>query len=58
MINIYSLLLPFIEKWGKELLNKNLSSEIELNKIDDVEMGDSDSDINLDFDADDIEIDD
>ena len=56
MINIYSLLLPFIEKWGKELLNKKLSSEIELNKIDDIETGDSD--IDLDFDADDIEIDD
>ena len=54
MINIYSLLFPFIEKWGKEALSKELSNDIELDNDDDIETKDDD----LSFDFDDIEIDD
>ena len=61
MINVYSLMFPFIERWASDILNKELSNDIELDKDSNIDIKSKDSeDSNLDLDLDlgDIEIDD
>ena len=59
MINVYSLMFPFIKKWANEILNKELSNDIELDKDSNIDIKSEDSeDSNLDLDLGDIEIDD
>jgi hypothetical protein len=56
MINVYSLMFPFIEKWGSEMIDKDISSNIELD-TDQIEINEPKSDLD-DIDLGDIEIDD
>ena len=55
MINIYHLMLPFIERWKSDILDKELSNDIELNIGD---IGDIENIEDTDLDLSDIEIDD
>ena len=56
MINVYSLMNPFIERWGSEMIDKETSSNIELD-TDQIDFNKPASDLE-DIDLGDIEIDD
>jgi len=56
MINIYSLIFPFIKKWGSEIIDKEISSNIELD-VNQIEVSEPEFDLD-DIDLGDVEIDD